>query len=154
MSRFEARSLPPAGVHPGLDLPEALSLRLDRAGNGFLVSMMRSEVARRKRNHGALTVLSQSLSRLGRHAEGRDVDERLVALSPKHPVAHYNLACSRALTEDAPGALDSLERAVRLGFHDADYVLADPDLVSLHGFPRFQSLVQTLRAGASRPSGT
>lgn len=136
------------GLPTGLELP--LQARLGELGHQFLIDLMRQELKRRPKNRGAWTTLSQSLSALGRHAEGCEVNERLVKLLPEHPVAHYNLACTRALIGDEAGALASLQRAVDLGFHDADFLEQDPDLVTLHDAPPFQWIVRSLREGTHR----
>ena len=142
----------PASVGPrplSLDLP--LQTRLGGIGHRFLIDWMKRETERRPANRGAWTTLSQSLSALGRHAEGCAVNAKLVELEPEHPVAHYNLACTRALLGDEAGALLALQQAVDLGFRDADFLEADPDLVTLHDTPPFQALLRTLRESTPRP---
>lgn len=120
---------------------------LDRLGNEFVVSALRRETERRE-NLDALVELGAALSRLRRFEEGLEVDNRLVRLRPDEPVVHYNLACSLALLGRTDEALDSLERAVDLGYEDWEHMLKDRDLRLLRCLPRFEDLVKRLRAHA------
>jgi Flp pilus assembly protein TadD len=117
-------------------------------GDGFLVEFL--EIARRRRPHDveALAELGGAYTRLARYAEGLAVDRELVALVPRNPTAHYNLACSLALCGAAREALDELELAVELGYTDAEHLAADDDLARLRTDARFVALLERLRRGA------
>jgi Flp pilus assembly protein TadD len=117
---------------------------LDRVGLEFLAEFL--EVARRRHpeNVETLAELGHVYTRLGRFAEGLDVDRLLVGLAPDNPTAHYNLACSLALCGDAAHALDSLEAAVELGYDDPEHLVADEDLRTLRDEPRFRALLTRL----------
>lgn len=128
-----------------LDLPPQTAASIDRLGLEFLASVLGVEVARRPNNFGALFELGNVLTRLGRHDEGLAVDLELVRLEPDNATAHYNVGCSLALLGRVDEAMSSLERAVELGFADADHLEADVDLVALRGVKRFQDLVALLR---------
>ena len=134
-----------------LSLDLSLQTHLGGIGHQFLIDWMARETARHPRNRGAWSTLSQSYSALGRHAESCQANQKIVELEPDHPVAHYNLGCTRALLGDEAGALRSLQQAVDLGFRDANYLASDPDLVTLHDTPPFQALLRALRE-TSRPS--
>ncbi|MBX7121799.1 MAG: hypothetical protein K1X42_06675 [Opitutaceae bacterium] len=82
----------------------------------------------------------------GRIADGLKMDRRLVRLQPRNPTAHYNLACSLALSKRKSEALQTLKIAVELGYKDAEWLSQDPDLEALQGHPEFQKLVNRLRA--------
>jgi putative intracellular protease/amidase len=60
------------------------------------------------------------------------------------PSAFYNLATVQAVTGDSESALDSLERAVSLGFRDRRSAEQDPDLASLRQDARFNKLLARL----------
>lgn len=60
-------------------------------------------------------------------------------------VIQYNLACAYALSGRKDEALDRLEKAAAAGFTRKQQYLADDDLVSLRGDPRFEKLVARLR---------
>lgn len=121
---------------------------MDRLGLEFLAEILTVEVGRHPENIDAWTDLGHLLTRLGRHERALAVDREIVRRMPEDETAHYNLACSLALTGATALALDALERAVALGYADVDQMEADDDLASLRGLPRFIALVARLR-GAS-----
>jgi Flp pilus assembly protein TadD len=133
-----------------LDLPDTLVERMDRMGLEFLADFLGHAARRHPDNVEALTELASTLTRLGRIEEGLVVDERLVRLLPSNPTAYYNLACSLALLERAEPALSALERAVELGYDDAEHLLADEDLGTLREAARFRALVRRLQGSADR----
>ena len=75
-----------------------------------------------------------------------------VGLLPDDPVWRYNLAC--ALARGGAGedeALDALEKAIDLGFRDADAIANDRDFASVRKSPRFAELVEDARERRSSP---
>lgn len=132
---------------PELEIGAALARDLTRVGDEFLVRCLRYETAIRPANLGALAELGHALTRLERYQEGLEVDRMLVQLCPSDPLVHYNLACSLALLRQSEAAFEELERAVELGYAEPQHLLDDPDLESLRSDPRFQRLVERLRAG-------
>jgi predicted Zn-dependent protease len=84
-------------------------------------------------------------TRHGRIADGLKMDRKLVKLQPDNPTAHYNLACSLALSKRKSDALRELERAVKLGYRDFDWMQQDPDLEALKHHPEFKALLDTLK---------
>lgn len=93
-----------------------------------------------------LEALGNLYTQSGRFHEGLQVDLELTRLKPDDAECWYNLACSQALTGDGTEALTSLKRAVEFGYDDADWMLSDPDLASLHKHPGFIQLVDELKA--------
>ncbi|MGI6496651.1 MAG: tetratricopeptide repeat protein [Kiritimatiellia bacterium] len=87
-----------------------------------------------------------------RDAEAMEVVARAgTALLPEDPTWRYNLACALSLQGKADDALEVLERAIRLGFHDVGQIDADTDLATIHANPRFDELLElaaTLAAAA------
>src|SRR5258707_12852643 len=77
----------------------------------------------------------------GRFAEGLRIDQRLVQLRPDDALAHYNLACSYALVKRTNASLETLRRAVDLGYRDFRYMREDHDLDSVRHDPRFHELL-------------
>ena len=57
-----------------------------------------------------------------------EMDRKLVRLQPgrKHATAHYNLACSLALSKRRPDAIRALRKAITLGYTDRDWMLRGP----------------------------
>ena len=90
-------------------------------------------------------LLGALYTRVGRVADGLKMDRKLVRLEPENPTAHYNLACSLALCKKRPAALQSLRKAVSLGYDDVDWMLQDPDLEILKPDPEFQQLLGQLK---------
>ncbi len=74
-----------------------------------------------------------------------------VDLLPEDPTWNYNLACSLALDGKTSEALDALERAIDLGFRNADMIAGDGDFVKIAGMPRFKELVEDARRSVNRP---
>lgn len=118
--------------------------RLERIGSEFLVEILRTATERDPRNLEALAELGHVLTRLGRFEEGLAADERLIALVPANATVHYNHACSLALLERQDEAFAALERALALGYDDAEHLREDEDLASLRGDPRFAAILARL----------
>ena len=137
------------GPQPAIVTPE-LALELEKLGLSFLAEILEAEVQRHPENADALAELGHVYTRQGRTQKGLDVDRTLVRLAPHNPTAHYNLACSLALTGESDLALESLERAIERGYDDPEFMSRDDDLASLRHDARFQALVQRLRESELR----
>ena len=81
----------------------------------------------------------------GRIADGLKMDRKLVKLQPANATAHYNLACSLALTKRKADALRALRSAIDLGYRDFHWMAQDPDLEALKSHPRFLTLLKQLK---------
>jgi hypothetical protein len=92
-----------------------------------------------------IEILGGLYTKVGRIADGLRMDRRLVRLQPANATAHYNLACSLALSKRNTEALRSLRHAVRLGYQDFDWMTHDPDLQGLKRNPEFGALVAQLK---------
>jgi Flp pilus assembly protein TadD len=100
-------------------------------------------VARRlPEDTGVMRALGDLYTRTGAYADGLRVDERLSRLCAEDPVVWYNLACSLALSDRSDDAFDALSRAVELGYNDYEGMKKDPDLTTLHGDARFESILE------------
>jgi hypothetical protein len=89
-------------------------------------------------------ILGGLYTKQGRIADGLKMDRKLVRLQPKNSTAHYNLACSLALSRRKIAALQALERAIELGYSDRTWMEKDPDLAVLREHPQFQKLLAGL----------
>lgn len=89
-----------------------------------------------------LRVHASNLSLKGLHEESLAVDRQWVHLRPEDPLAHYNLACSYALTHQPDRAVEALRRAVECGYRDFRHMLHDRDLQSIQQDPRFRQLLR------------
>jgi tetratricopeptide (TPR) repeat protein len=90
-------------------------------------------------------ILGGLYTKQGRIADGLKMDRKLVKLQPANPTAHYNLACSLALSRRKSDALRSLKQAVDLGYRDFDWMQQDPDLEGLKHHPAFVALLEKLK---------
>jgi tetratricopeptide (TPR) repeat protein len=90
-------------------------------------------------------ILGSLYTQHGRIADGLKMDRRLVKLQPANATAHYNLACSLALSRRKSAALRSLRHAIDLGYRDFDWMQQDPDLEALKAHPEFLSLLEQLK---------
>ena len=90
-------------------------------------------------------ILGSLYTKHGRIADGLKMDRRLVKLQPANATAHYNLACSLALSRRNSDALRSLRNAIDLGYRDFDWMQQDPDLEALKAHPEFLSLLDQLK---------
>ena len=71
--------------------------------------------------------------------------ERSLGIDGDNPDTLYNLACSYALMGESGRALECLKRANLRGMAIAEWAENDSDLASLHGDPRFQELMRSLK---------
>ena len=103
-------------------------------------------VLRRNRDYTAvIEILAGLYTKQGRIADGLRKDRRLVRLQPTNATAHYNLACSLALSKRNRAALRALQQAIHLGYNDFDWMQQDPDLDPLKHSPQFLALLEQLK---------
>lgn len=131
---------------PPLELSAAEQAACERLGLEFLATFYETALERRPSDLDALAELATVYTQLGRIADGLKLDRELVRRQPESPDAHYNLACSLALSGESAAACVALERAVELGYSDAEHLLADADLASLQGSATFERVLARLRA--------
>lgn len=81
------------------------------------------------------------LHQIGRVEEARALAQRALALGGDEWSMLYNLACYHAFAGEHDVALDLLERATAAGGGDPEWLRQDPDLIALHGLPRFEALL-------------
>ena len=74
-----------------------------------------------------------------------------VALLPEDPTWRFNLACALAHGPDHDAALDTLEKAIDLGFRDPKAIAGDADLRPLAKLQRFKDLVEYAEDVKDRP---
>jgi len=87
-----------------------------------------------------LRTLAELVSRKGMMQRAVEVDRMLVERLPEDFLARYNLACSLALAQLPDEAIESLSKAVDLGYDDVAHMDVDPDLDSLRDRPDFLAL--------------
>lgn len=94
----------------------------------------------------AMEALGHLYTRSGRYEEGLRMDIEMTRRRPDNPEHWYNLACSFSLVRRTDEAFEALDRAVRLGYRDTEWLLKDEDLKPLHEDPRFQGIVERVRS--------
>ena len=93
---------------------------------------------------GSISWLAHAYTRIGRVAEGLELDRKLTSLLPDDSTVRYNLACSFAMLGQIEEALATLEQAIDLGYRDADLMRKDEDLTRLWDEPRFKELLDRI----------
>lgn len=111
----------------------------------FEIRFFESVLQRNPSYPNVVEILGGLYTRQGRVADGLKMDRKLVKLQPDNPTAHYNLACSLALSKRKSDAMTQLKRAVQLGYRDFDWMQQDPDLEALKNHPEFQELLKQLK---------
>lgn len=89
-----------------------------------------------------MRALGDLYTRTGAYADGLKMDEQLSKLCSDDPLVWYNFGCSLALSHRTDEAIEALNKAVELGYDDYDWMKKDSDLDSLHGDPRFESILE------------
>jgi len=93
--------------------------------------------------------LTRDLFAAGRYRHAAVALGLAVEVKPDNVVFNYNLACARARSGDAGGAVAALQDAVRVGYRDLAALEADADLESIRGEPGYRAAVEQLRAAAA-----
>lgn len=117
----------------------------DQVDHEFDIVFYESVLRREPQYPQVIELLAGLYTRQGRIAEGLKMDRKLVKLQPGNATAHYNLACSLALSKRKADALRELQQAVQLGYNDIDWMQQDPDLDALKQHPDYQSLLAMLQ---------
>ncbi|HZP60846.1 MAG TPA: hypothetical protein VFB27_11030 [Opitutaceae bacterium] len=110
----------------------------------FDIKFFESIHRRDPRYADVIEILGGLYTKTGRINDGLRMDRKLVRLQPDNATAHYNLACSLALVKRKADALRALERAIELGYNDAEWMQQDPDLEGLKESPAFKKLLAQL----------
>lgn len=111
----------------------------------FEIAFYESVLKRNRDYTVVIEILGSLYTQQGRIADGLRMDRRLVRLQPANPTAHYNLACSLALSKRKAAAVSVLKQAVDLGYDDVDWLQQDPDLEPLKNHPGFEALMLQLK---------
>lgn len=117
----------------------------------LLAAMSVLEYPSRQQAHDQLRAQFIEAVRTGDTETMRETCEKGVALLPDDPTWRYNLACALSYYKDQEAALDTLEKAIDLGFRDAEQILGDRDLKRLGGNARFKELVEEARRLQGKP---
>ncbi len=91
-----------------------------------------------------LVPLGDAYTRRGLHDKGLQIDLRLTQLRGEDPLTWYNLACSYALMSRIDESLETLRKAIALGYRDMDYLQKDPDLINVRRSPKYRPFLESL----------
>lgn len=111
----------------------------------FEIGFFEAVLRRNSQDAVVVELLAGLYTKRGRIADGLRMDRRLVRLQPENATAHYNLACSLALSKRNTAAIRALQQAIHLGYSDFDWMQQDPDLDPLKARPEFMALLQQLK---------
>ncbi|HJN90280.1 MAG TPA: hypothetical protein QGG93_08095 [Verrucomicrobiota bacterium] len=92
----------------------------------------------------ALQLLGDDYTKRDRFHDGLTVDEHLSRLLPEDSMVYYNLACSYSLTDRIDESITALNKAVRLGYNDPQWMDIDPDLSNVRTDPRYKRIRRQL----------
>lgn len=90
-----------------------------------------------------LIPLADAYTKKGWFEKGLCLDKKLADLRPDDPNIIYNLSCSYALLNMVREALETLKKALDLGYHDLDWLAQDPDLAGLRNNEGYKKLIKT-----------
>jgi serine/threonine protein kinase len=94
----------------------------------------------------ALYFTASAYACLGETEKAIEWGQKAVAVDPEDGATYYNLGCTYANMGRNGEAIDFLEQAIDKGFASRGWIANDGDLLTLHDHPRFQALLQKLRA--------
>ena len=110
------------------------------------VAFLEAVRARLPAHPGVVESLGCLYTEMGRYQDGLRADREMVKMEPDSPTAWYNLACSLALTGQTDDAFAALEKAIALGYDDAEWMQDDSDFAAIRQDPRFVRLLAQLLA--------
>lgn len=117
---------------------------LDSVFDKFMVDVCTAYMKFQKPDAELLTMMSLSLTRLGRYAEALMIDRKAHEADPEDPIPLYNTACDYAMLGMKDEAIQFLIRSVRAGYDNLTWMLKDKDLDSLKETTEFKAIVQHL----------
>lgn len=112
----------------------------------FDITFYESVLRREPAYTDVIELLGGLYTKTGRIADGLKMDRKLVKLQPDNSTAHYNLACSLALSKRKADALRALQEAINRGYTDYDWMSQDSDLQSLQTSAGFKAILAKLKS--------
>jgi len=97
-----------------------------------------------------LMYLGNAYTAIGMYENGLKADLKLVRLRPGDPLVHYNLACSFSLLGRFNESLNSLEKAIDLGYDDLAHLVNDSDLDCLRDDEGYKVLINKLKKSSKK----
>jgi DNA-binding SARP family transcriptional activator len=130
-----------------LALPMKALGREDEAREAVRTGIQRAELvlAINPCDGRALSLGAAALADDGQEDRAQEWSKRALELFPDDSSAWVNVACMHAKTGESGKALDALEHVFARGHGKRDWVMNDPDYVSLLREPRFQQMLGRLK---------
>jgi len=114
------------------------------AQDAFDIRFFEAVARRNRKDVEALELLGGLYSKYGMASQSLRIDRRLGRLLPDNARIQYNLACSLSLVGRKRESVEILSRAFDLGYDDFTWMLQDPDLEPLRGYPKYEELVSSV----------
>lgn len=86
---------------------------------------------------------------LGHYPQALQTAQALAAIAPEDPVTWYALGACYTLNHRETEALAALTRAIKLGFHNYEWIMSDKMLLPLRAHPLFKKLIRQVSHPAS-----
>lgn len=120
-------------------------LYLEQGKADLAVRTLKEGMKKAPQSHSLFGPYGLALAVSGKAEEGISWTIRAVQAEPGNPRNLYNLAGMYALTGKTEDSLRSLNRAVDLGYANADKLESDPVFGSLRNTPEFGNILQRIR---------
>ena len=137
------REDPPAGETPKDSAARAAA---EERARRIEVEFLEGVRARLPAHPAVVESLGCLYTEMGRYQDGLRADRDMVRMEPDSPNAWYNLACSLSLTGQPDDAFAALEKAIALGYDDAEWMQDDDDFEPIKKDPRFARILAQLLA--------
>ena len=133
---------------PAEDAPEDSAARAaaEERARRIEVEFLEGVRARLPAHSAVVESLGCLYTEMGRYQDGLRADREMVQMEPDSPNAWYNLACSLSLTGQPDDAFAALEKAIALGYDDAEWMQDDDDFEPIKKDPRFARILAQLLA--------
>ena len=133
---------------PSEDAPEDSAARAaaEERARRIEVEFLEGVRARLPAHSAVVESLGCLYTEMGRYQDGLRADREMVQMEPDSPNAWYNLACSLSLTGQPDDAFAALEKAIALGYDDAERMQDDDDFEPIKKDPRFARILAQILA--------
>ncbi|MBI2956540.1 MAG: protein kinase [Acidobacteria bacterium] len=146
------RAVEAAGADYNVYVPYIMAL--ERLGDNEQSRRLREAQTRALQQHlqevpddvRARILLASDLAAAGQTEAAASEIQKAVALRPNDANVLYNAACAYGLLQRKQDALELLQRAIRAGYANAEWIARDPDLTCLHGEAEFDRLIAEAKA--------
>ena len=127
-----------------------LSLALPAAAQSQAINVF--DLPRVQARYQQLQAQIQALFKERKYEDVQKLCEVGIKAIPVDPVNHYNLACALARQDKPDEAMKVLDKAVDLGFTNAEHIEKDPDLESLRDRDDFKAAVKKAAESDAKPT--